>query len=1534
MSNLLQSTAFNYKEIIIEEIALDGLTGTSCKQLWKHMENRISAPVTDKMKARFWQFISNCSCITFYKVPEPAPCIDILDRFMIVEEHSGHLLDPEDFLDGPYEYCPVENNFGSCHNYNTRKEIRKDKIQALSYEEVMTEYGDTMVMVASSGQRWKALSPHMPETVRAQLTPVHYCILELVGKGRYNGQMTVGKTNLTKIVKESKLLFYNRKHLQSLGLINVTTLTIKTQDKGIKSIILRLKRFHKPTIMSVPKVGNLFKVIDYLKQQPDFCDKTDVVISKGFITQQNSRRLQKTINVFKFDEKLVQPDPNTKKGKAGIAVKRRFISLIAKSDESSQSEDEDNVDSLECQYKVGVDLLRQAYERLLEAGLKGLTQIELSQLLGVEFYTSRSICRIFKARHIIREYLEDRGKQRTARYYAIAAATSEMDQKYEEEKNKLLKYVKETKRKLEKTSTNDVSEQDEDEIPLKKIKLSKEASNEEASTSTNIDNEVTEIKVLDGLENHNSESLLCSKKNPTLRQLKFANGLLKITREKLAVSGYQTLSGLVAKESGEPPLDTKALKIFVQKLVTDGQLKLMKVKWPAGPRKHSILICAPHVKCTDPIIKQMQKEIEIKAFTNNKVKKEIIEPTHRPISQYAYPRYMKIQLLHEFLFELIYCNDEKIEFHLPPGFASLVNVIPEISIEFAIGNISNSAITEITHLKVEHEHLKLKLRDAPPELYKVLLQSKSLQSSIRTNLKVLAMLGLIQLVIQPSSNAAEVGVVPTLSAYSFYLNRTAKVIDTTGTWPRLNADKEALEKTFYFETLDDVKNYWNEVYEISTHTTIEYADRGRKKLEPPVRKVDEVQLYDNGEVFGDGAGPCGFDSCFYMDLSRFWKAFYIRIIKNKPIKKYESKPTRKKKIVEKKPPKKIVKVRKKRRENKPRDQQLHPRIKVPQRRPADPVVKWSAWEDTIINMCKVAITILSPIAQPGCLKVRNTAAKDLLSIFDTKKIASVCHRRAMALEANMTLQHEKECLLNELRRRRDLLVQYEGLLKRLRIKHCTNMTRFVNAARIPMFELVWLLNQLVNNKYHLKRVPCVAMDIDDFHRKYKISATTVNNPCNIYRAGADNLALTKVKETIILSLMGHLNTSPSSISGKIVYAILKEFPERSLRIGLDQLRKSGAVACVNKVLNYHLHRLDIQNSVQASYKISAAYQRRWINRLNTEFSDILAEVLESSLPQNQIKASPEINCMLCEFQSCGLLEITSVTLPVITGPSGSIIHEQQLNVLDIEMKFKLKSGIVGWKKTAKYDRFTDYFDMPFEELPNIMHRQGILPETNKKADTNDNIVRHLKNKGEEGAVLSELLVEVEQDSSVLTKRLEDLQSKNIITQVGYYENRVILTEFAKTWTIQLGDHHVIPTPWRTLTGEVRYDVFFKWAGVIVNKVFELPACNIAFLSSSYEYLTTRSVQEICTFLEKCRCVELKVLRTPELDLFTKDEPSEFTDYNPFEAPEDIYVYPVKDSLTRYAFVRKTFLSNQPREVKEMKMTDSEGTSGSLKCYLR
>lgn len=96
-------------------------------------------------------------------------------------------------------------------------------------------------------------------------------------------------------------------------------------------------------------------------------------------------------------------------------VRKRYMCLLSKSDESSQSEDDEASPTLKCQYKIGVNILRQAYERFLEAGRNGLTQYELAQLLGIEFYVCRTICRIFKTKNIIREFMECKGRQRLGR---------------------------------------------------------------------------------------------------------------------------------------------------------------------------------------------------------------------------------------------------------------------------------------------------------------------------------------------------------------------------------------------------------------------------------------------------------------------------------------------------------------------------------------------------------------------------------------------------------------------------------------------------------------------------------------------------------------------------------------------------------------------------------------------------------------------------------------------------------------------------------------------------------------------------------------------------------------------------------------------------------------------------------------------------------------------------------------------------------------------------------------------------------------
>lgn len=93
-NNVLGHFFLNYKQIIIDEIALDGLEGITLDLLWRRVELRISTHVTEKMKARFWSSVITSKDIYLYQLPEPLPRYELYDRFSIVDHDTGDLKDP------------------------------------------------------------------------------------------------------------------------------------------------------------------------------------------------------------------------------------------------------------------------------------------------------------------------------------------------------------------------------------------------------------------------------------------------------------------------------------------------------------------------------------------------------------------------------------------------------------------------------------------------------------------------------------------------------------------------------------------------------------------------------------------------------------------------------------------------------------------------------------------------------------------------------------------------------------------------------------------------------------------------------------------------------------------------------------------------------------------------------------------------------------------------------------------------------------------------------------------------------------------------------------------------------------------------------------------------------------------------------------------------------------------------------------------------------------------------------------------------
>lgn len=170
-----------------------------------------------------------------------------------------------------YPYCPIEdlkNGIrGSCSTYYTRKKINDD-VKNMSLSDIEIKYGQKLVIVASQELREKALTDDSANPI-IQLSLVHYCLLERIGRTRYLGEVTLKKYN--SVTEDAKTLFYFRKILLQHGLIRkqVYYKGKKTNFVGQNiGTLLHLTRFYnsrKPKVIIWAE-----HLINYLKSKENY----------------------------------------------------------------------------------------------------------------------------------------------------------------------------------------------------------------------------------------------------------------------------------------------------------------------------------------------------------------------------------------------------------------------------------------------------------------------------------------------------------------------------------------------------------------------------------------------------------------------------------------------------------------------------------------------------------------------------------------------------------------------------------------------------------------------------------------------------------------------------------------------------------------------------------------------------------------------------------------------------------------------------------------------------------------------------------------------------------------------------------------------------------------------------------------------------------------------------------------------------------------------------------------------------------------
>ncbi|KAM4595765.1 general transcription factor 3C polypeptide 1 [Fundulus diaphanus] len=457
--------------IVVDEVALEGLDGITIPSLWIRLQDRkpeFPLKLDDYTKGFIWRSLASNADLSFYQLPVEREDVELFDRFKEIDLEMGCeavqtlSCDRKDVY--PVHIVP-ENKYGiqgSCLFFKGRKNVTKQvRSQSLTplvdIQEALEKYGRTLVVVASQSLRFRTLigSENDPEL---KLGNESYCVLERVGRGRWQGEIQ-SDLHGGLFKADARRLHYLRKSLVKHELVTMQSY-VRRLKTGYQqhSILLLLKRFHfnrrnKYDIL-------MEQVSNFLLQFPD--QFTTVHNLKEHINL-NENSLKRAFRTFK-EAKLVQftsypledldPTAGPCTNKNGSKVLVRCVKLLKPYKTRELDDDDDDDEDDDDDYAEGGgrvllsearlmerDLLSQAYHIILSTGTKGISQRSLRLRMNVGHLESRIICRKLHRDGVIKSFMEDEGRQRTSKYISHRCASNNDQLQLfakEQERNKLL----------------------------------------------------------------------------------------------------------------------------------------------------------------------------------------------------------------------------------------------------------------------------------------------------------------------------------------------------------------------------------------------------------------------------------------------------------------------------------------------------------------------------------------------------------------------------------------------------------------------------------------------------------------------------------------------------------------------------------------------------------------------------------------------------------------------------------------------------------------------------------------------------------------------------------------------------------------------------------------------------------------------------------------------------------------------------------------------------------------------------------------
>uniref|UniRef100_A0A665SYE8 Uncharacterized protein n=1 Tax=Echeneis naucrates TaxID=173247 RepID=A0A665SYE8_ECHNA len=919
---------------VADEVALEGLDGITIPSLWIRLQDRqpkFHLKLDDSTKEFIWRSLIGNTDLKFYKLPEEREDVVLSDRFKDVDPETGTEI-PKSFPTTKKDVYPVhiilENKDGiqgSCVFFKERtditKHVRSKSLTALvSLEEALERYGRKLVVVASQTVRFRTLigSESDPDL---KLNDDSYCVLERVGRGRWQGELQSDLHGCA-FKTDARKLHYMRKSLVRHGLVTMQShVTRLKSGQQQHSILLLLNRFH---VNRRSKYDILMECVSNILEQLPGQFATLITVKEQLNLNEGTckrvfqyMRSSKLIEFCQIPLEELDPSAGPCTTTKGTKVRVRCLKLVKPYSKKGVTDDDDYDEDEEDETGarrgafppesriMEKDVLSQAYHIVLSCGTKGIPKSGIGYRMNVGKLESRMLCRRLERDGFIKGFMEDVGRQRTTKYISHKKTSERSHETYRllRRKNLILEAVCNSKIieglfPLQKLINEEEKQDGMSSKCCKKtiLRLVHGLSREgllKIYTTTVVQDGITRkvemivhpsIQPNDDIVQRVIEHVRfkISSSYSTLRE----KGRLSWWYVISVVNSFHPIRGL-GKTLGFQP------KMYRLRIVHNFLWYLIY----GHPLRHnstasdSTSETLANIHNPNPETKQPDKSGQQDEKNNQTPDKAAIASAEPQTADSELP---KLDMAS------VYTDEESWKKFIPPvrvhkefssGWAmvgDLLLCLPlSIFVQVIQINYKVEGLEEYLSDPVKQHHL---VRTLPARMRRQLLYKRKYLFSFHENLQKLCYMGLLQFGSVEKFKEKDLVFV--------YLKRNATIVDTTSAEPHYwlvteSPDKPFERRQYTFNTYQDVENYWFDLMCVCLNTPLGVI-RSKKHASDDdsapsfvhERNVWDVNLTcpcthtnthrgsreecDDGSIPGDHKGAGGLDSEFFAHLKRNW----------------------------------------------------------------------------------------------------------------------------------------------------------------------------------------------------------------------------------------------------------------------------------------------------------------------------------------------------------------------------------------------------------------------------------------------------------------------------------------------------------------------------------------------------------------------------------------------------------------------------------------------------------------------------------------